>query len=55
MVPTLRHVLVIGVHGVRFDLLGPEVTAVIWDFRLSGFARRRGHADVVRAVLGDLS
>ncbi|HEV2253426.1 MAG TPA: hypothetical protein VGS06_09560 [Streptosporangiaceae bacterium] len=23
MVPTLRHVLVIGVDGVRFDLLGP--------------------------------
>jgi hypothetical protein len=22
-VPTLRHVLVIGVDGVRFDLLGP--------------------------------
>jgi len=36
-VPTLRHVLVIGVDGVRFDLLGPEVTPVIWDFRLSGF------------------
>ena len=27
---TLRHVLVIGVDGVRFDLLGPEVTPVIW-------------------------
>src|SRR5579859_4689780 len=37
MVPTLRHVLVIGVDGVRFDLLGPEVTPVIWDFRCSGF------------------
>jgi hypothetical protein len=37
MVPTLRHVLVIGVDGVRFDLLGPEVTPVIWDFRFSGF------------------
>ena len=29
---TLRHVLVIGVDGVRFDLLGPEVTPVIWGF-----------------------
>jgi hypothetical protein len=28
--PTLRHVLVIGVDGVRFDLVGPEVTPVIW-------------------------
>ena len=26
--PTLRHVLVIGVDGVRFDLLGPEVTPI---------------------------
>ena len=25
--PTLRHVLVIGVDGVRFNLLDPEVTA----------------------------
>jgi predicted AlkP superfamily pyrophosphatase or phosphodiesterase len=32
MVPTLRHVLVIGVDGVRFDVLGPEVTPVIWEF-----------------------
>src|SRR3984957_12432582 len=37
MVPTLRHVLVIGVDGVRFDLLGPELTPVIWGFTRSGF------------------
>jgi predicted AlkP superfamily pyrophosphatase or phosphodiesterase len=37
MVPTLRHVLVIGVDGVRFDLLGPELTPVIWRFTRSGF------------------
>jgi predicted AlkP superfamily pyrophosphatase or phosphodiesterase len=37
MVPTLRHVLVIGVDGVRFDLLGPEVTPVIWGFGSDGF------------------
>jgi len=30
-------VLVIGVDGVRFDLLGPEVTPVIWDFGSAGF------------------
>jgi Type I phosphodiesterase / nucleotide pyrophosphatase len=35
--PTLRHVLVIGVDGVRFDLLGPEVTPVIWRFGQDGF------------------
>jgi hypothetical protein len=35
--PTLRHVLVIGVDGVRFDLLGPEVTPVIWGFGQHGF------------------
>ena len=35
--PTLRHVLVIGVDGVRFDLLSPEVTPVIWDFGCDGF------------------
>ena len=35
--PTLRHVLVIGVDGVRFDLLGPEVTPVIWGFGQYGF------------------
>jgi hypothetical protein len=34
---TLRHVLVIGVDGVRFDLLGPEVTPVIWGFGRDGF------------------
>ncbi len=34
---TLRHVLVIGVDGVRFDLLGPEVTPVIWGFGAAGF------------------
>ena len=35
--PTLRHVLVIGVDGVRFDLLGPEVTPVIWSLTGNGF------------------
>ena len=35
--PTLRHVLVIGVDGVRFDLLGPELTPVIWRFGRDGF------------------
>jgi predicted AlkP superfamily pyrophosphatase or phosphodiesterase len=34
---TLRHVLVIGVDGVRFDLLGPAVTPVIWGFGSLGF------------------
>jgi predicted AlkP superfamily pyrophosphatase or phosphodiesterase len=34
---TLRHVLVIGVDGVRFDLLGPEATPVIWGFGAAGF------------------
>ena len=34
---TLRHVLVIGVDGVRFDLLGPEATPVIWGFGSLGF------------------
>ena len=34
---TLRHVLVVGVDGVRFDLLGPEVTPVIWGFGRDGF------------------
>ena len=33
---TLRHVLVIGVDGVRFDLLGPEVTPVILGFGSRG-------------------
>lgn len=37
MVPTLRHVLVIGVDGVRFDLLGPAVTPVIWGLGARGF------------------
>jgi len=35
--PTLRHVLVVGVDGVRFDLLGPEVTPVTWGFGSLGF------------------
>jgi hypothetical protein len=35
--PTLRHVLVIGVDGVRFDVLGPELTPVIWGFGSRGF------------------
>ncbi len=35
--PTLRHVLVIGVDGVRFDLLGPKVTPVIWGLGRDGF------------------
>ena len=35
--PTLRHVLVIGVDGVRFDLLGADVTPVIWGFGRDGF------------------
>jgi Type I phosphodiesterase / nucleotide pyrophosphatase len=38
--PTLRHVLVVGVDGVRFDLLGPEVTPVIWGFGREGFLGR---------------
>jgi predicted AlkP superfamily pyrophosphatase or phosphodiesterase len=37
MVPTLRHVLVIGVDGVRFDLLSPELTPVIWGLGSLGF------------------
>jgi hypothetical protein len=28
--PTLRHVLVVGVDGVRFDMLGPQTTPAIW-------------------------
>jgi Type I phosphodiesterase / nucleotide pyrophosphatase len=35
--PTLRHALIIGVDGVRFDLLGPEVTPVIWGLGRDGF------------------
>jgi predicted AlkP superfamily pyrophosphatase or phosphodiesterase len=34
---TLRHVLVVGVDGVRFDLLGPDTTPVIWGFAQDGF------------------
>jgi hypothetical protein len=34
--PTLRHALVIGVDGVRFDLLGPKVTPVIWGLGRDG-------------------
>ncbi len=32
-----RHVLVIGIDGVRFDLLGPDATPSIWDFGRGGF------------------
>ena len=35
--PTLCHALVIGVDGVRFDLLGPDTTPVIWEFGQTGF------------------
>ena len=35
--PTLRHVLVVGVDGVRFDLLGPDATPVIWALGRDGF------------------
>jgi predicted AlkP superfamily pyrophosphatase or phosphodiesterase len=35
--PTLRHVLVIGVDGVRFDLLGPDTTPSIWALGQAGF------------------
>jgi Type I phosphodiesterase / nucleotide pyrophosphatase len=35
--PTLRHALVIGVDGVRFDLLGPGTTPSIWGFGRVGF------------------
>ena len=35
--PTLRHVLVVGVDGVRFDLLGPDTTPAIWALRREGF------------------
>jgi hypothetical protein len=31
------HVLVIGVDGVRFDLLGPETTPAIWGLGQAGF------------------
>ena len=35
--PTLRHVLVIGVDGVRFDLLGPDTTPSLWAIGQAGF------------------
>jgi Type I phosphodiesterase / nucleotide pyrophosphatase len=35
--PTLRHVLVIGVDGVRFDRLGPDTTPSIWELGQAGF------------------
>ena len=35
--PTLRHALVIGVDGVRFDLLGQDTTPSIWSFGRAGF------------------
>jgi predicted AlkP superfamily pyrophosphatase or phosphodiesterase len=35
--PTLRHALVIGVDGVRFDLLGPHITPSIWSLGRAGF------------------
>jgi len=34
---TLRHVLVIGVDGVRFDLIGPDTTPCIWTLGEAGF------------------
>ena len=35
--PTLRHALVIGVDGVRFDLPGRDSTPSIWAFGQAGF------------------
>ena len=35
--PTLRHVLAVGVDGVRFDLLGPDTTPAIWAIGRDGF------------------
>ncbi len=35
--PTLRHALVIGVDGVRFDLLSQDTTPSIWSFGQTGF------------------
>jgi predicted AlkP superfamily pyrophosphatase or phosphodiesterase len=39
--PTLRqasgHVLVIGVDGVRFDLVGPDTTPAVWGMGQAGF------------------
>ena len=43
---TLRHVLVIGVDGVRFDLLGPDTTPAIWTVVVvtdHGHLHRGGH------------
>jgi Type I phosphodiesterase / nucleotide pyrophosphatase len=34
---TLRHVLVVGVDGVRFDLVGPDTTPCIWALGEAGF------------------
>jgi hypothetical protein len=54
---TLRHVLVIGVDGVRFDLLGPKVTPVIWGFGAAGFLDGHGitgQAQVAPLVLAAL-
>src|SRR6202050_380672 len=44
--PTLRHVLVVGVDGVRFDLLGPDTTPAIWTVVVvtdHGHLHRGGH------------
>jgi predicted AlkP superfamily pyrophosphatase or phosphodiesterase len=35
--PAGGHVLVIGVDGVRFDLLGPDSTPCVWEFGQGGF------------------
>ncbi len=35
--PSPGHVLVIGVDGVRFDLLGPGTTPAIWTLGQDGF------------------
>jgi predicted AlkP superfamily pyrophosphatase or phosphodiesterase len=35
--PARGHVLVIGVDGVRFDLVGPDSTPSIWAFSQAGF------------------
>ena len=35
--PTLRHALVIGLDGVRFDLLDQDTTPSIWAFGQAGF------------------
>jgi hypothetical protein len=44
-------VLVIGVDGVRFDLLGPDTTPSIWAFGQAGFLAPV--APLVLAALGD--